>query len=71
MRQDIRKTGKVAELKMKFAGNQNVKNGIGVAGIATRTPTTVTKVICTVKVENSRVQKIQAINWKNVSKKNT
>lgn len=49
MRPDTRNTGTVAELKMKFAGNQNVKNVIGVAGMATRTPSTVTKVVCRVR----------------------
>lgn len=40
----IRKTESVAELKMKFTGNQNVKNGVGVSGKPTRAPRTGTSV---------------------------
>jgi len=59
----IQKTESVAELKMKFTGNQNVKNGIGVSGKPTRIPQTSISVI----VKNVMKQKIPAVNSKKVS----
>lgn len=61
----IRKTESVAELKMKFVGNQNVKNCIGVSDRPTRTPQTSTAVL---KGAVSGIKrKIQVVNTKNVS----
>jgi len=60
----IRKTESVAELKMKFTGNQNVKNGIGVSGKPTRIPQTST---CIALTKNGAKQKIPVVNSKKVS----
>ncbi|XP_060867622.1 uncharacterized protein LOC132942924 isoform X2 [Metopolophium dirhodum] len=61
----IRKTESVAELKMKFTGNQNVKNGIGVSGKPTRIPQTST---CIVVTKNGAKQKIPVVNSKKMIK---
>lgn len=64
----IRKTESVAELKMKFTSNQNVKNGIGVAGKPTsRTPQTSKSIMKRVNIVNGSKQKNQFDNSKNVS----
>lgn len=63
----IRKTESVAELKMKFVGNQNVKNGIGVSDTPTRTPQTSTAVVRGAVSVNGIKRKIQIVNSKNVS----
>jgi len=60
----IRKTESVAELKMKFTGNQNVKNGIGVSGKPTRIPQTSTSIT---ETKNGVKQKIPIVNSKKVS----
>ncbi|KAL4132738.1 hypothetical protein QTP88_009845 [Uroleucon formosanum] len=61
----IRKTESVAELKMKFTGNQNVKNGIGVSGKPTRIPQTST---CIVATKNGVKQKIPVVSSKKMIK---
>lgn len=60
----IRKKESVAELKMKFTGNQNVKNGIGVSDRPTRTPQTSTSTMTT---KNAVKHKIPVIKSKKVS----
>lgn len=66
----IRKTESVAELKMKFVGNQNVKNGIGVTGKQNgRTPQTSTNIKNRVIAINGTKQRIPVQNSKRVSKK--
>jgi len=60
----IRKTETVAELKMKFTGNQNVKNGIRVSGKPTRIPQTSTS------IEVTKNGMKQAVNSKKVSAHN-
>ncbi|XP_060840398.1 uncharacterized protein LOC132921403 isoform X1 [Rhopalosiphum padi] len=61
----IRKTESVAELKMKFTGNQNVKNGIGVSDKPTRIPQTSTSITVT---KNGVKQKIPVVNSKKMIK---
>ncbi|XP_025196984.1 synaptonemal complex protein 1 isoform X1 [Melanaphis sacchari] len=61
----IRKTESVAELKMKFTGNQNVKNGIGVSDKPTRIPQTSTSIMAT---KNGVKQKIPVVNSKKMIK---
>lgn len=63
----IRKTENVAELKMKFTGNQNVKNGIGVSGKSTRTPQTSKGNMNGMVKLNGPKQKIQFENSEKVS----
>ncbi|CAI6342638.1 unnamed protein product [Macrosiphum euphorbiae] len=50
---------------MKFTGNQNVKNGIGVSGKPTRIPQTST---CIVVTKNGAKQKIPVVNSKKMIK---
>lgn len=63
----IRKTETVAELKMKFAGNQNVKNGIGVAAKPTRTSQTSTRTVYGMVARDKAKQRIPVENSKSVS----
>lgn len=63
----IRKTESVAELKMKFTGNQNVKNGIGVSGKPTRTPQTSTSIVNGMVTINGKKPKIMIEKSKKVN----
>lgn len=63
----IRKTESVAELKMKFTDNQNVKNGIGVSGRPTRTPQTSTSVANGKSKTTGMKHNVQAENSRKVS----
>lgn len=63
----IRKTESVAELKMKFTGNQSVKNGIGVSDKPSRTPQTSTSIMNGMVTINGKKLKIMVENSKKVS----
>lgn len=66
---NIRKTENVAELKIKFTCNQNVKNGIGVTSIlSTRTPQMSKSIMNgVVRIDNGTKQRMHFDNSKIVS----